>query len=245
MDRLAPRWIPALAMIAMLSLAACRLGSAPSAAASDQPTPATAEPTPTSGATPTTQPSSTPATATETPVPSATASTGADGLAPFVVVPNAAADALFLDRDECENKADGYRVEYPDEWWTNTAVGEVGPCAWFSPTFYQVPDPSVVPDEIAITITLLSGDSGSVDEVISREAGLIGRTQAAVRVEYRLADGGRRYVYQVQLGPTPEEGPNLLAETSTAMAGDYELNKAVLDRIMATMELLGSVQSDL
>jgi hypothetical protein len=48
-------------------------------------------------------------------------------------------------------------------------------------------------------------------------------------------------VYQIQLGPTPEEGPNILAMTSTEMGGDYELNKAVLDRIIATMELLGSV----
>ena len=104
-----------------------------------------------------------------------------------------------------------------------------------------MPDPSQVPSEIAITITWMDGDSGSVDEVLSRECGIIGGTQAAVRIEYERSDGSRYYVYQVQLGPTPEEGPNLLARTSTDMAGDYELNKAVLDRIMATMELLGSI----
>jgi hypothetical protein len=98
-----------------------------------------------------------------------------------------------------------------------------------------------VPSEIAITITWMEGDSGSFDDAISREFGIIGRTQPAVRVEYE-ASGARRYVYQVQLGPTPEEGPNLLVETSTEMGGDYELNKAVLDRIMATMELTGTIQ---
>jgi hypothetical protein len=61
--------------------------------------------------------------------------------------------------------------------------------------------------------------------------------QAAVRVEYP-----GRYVYQIQLGPTPEEGPNLLVETTEEMGGDYELNKAVMDRMMATIEFFGSTQ---
>jgi len=121
----------------------------------------------------------------------------------------------------------------------------VSPCAWFSPTFYEVSDPTVVPDEIAVTVEWTEGDSGSFDDDISRDFGLVGRTQPAVRVEYERADGGRYLVYQVQLGPTPEEGPNLVARTSTDMAGDYELNKAVLDRIIATMELLGSIESEL
>jgi hypothetical protein len=52
----------------------------------------------------------------------------------------------------------------------------------------------------------------------------------------------RMYRYQIQLGPTPEEGPNILVTTTTDMGGDYELNKAIIDRMMATIEFVGSVQ---
>jgi hypothetical protein len=168
----------------------------------------------------------------------------------FTVLPNPEADSLFLDRDECENAEDGYRLEFPEEWYTNTEIGDVPACSWFSPTFYEADESGDVPPEIAITITYLTGDSGSFEEDISREEVMVGATQPAVRVEYRGAEGEggmkpadwRQYVYLVQLGPTEEEGPNLLVQTNTDMGGDYELNKAVLDRIMATIEFIGTIQ---
>jgi hypothetical protein len=230
------RRLAAITLVAIaLVVSACRAqnGTGPSEA---QPFP-----TPSASAAASAQPEPT-ASPSEQPTPTLTPAPSTDPAAPFPVVPNAAADELFLDRDTCTNAADGFRVAFPDAWWTNTAVGDVTPCSWFAPTTFTVPDPSEVPPEIAITITWIEGDSGSPDQVISRQFGIVGGTQAAVRVEYERNDGGRYYRYQVQLGPTPEEGPNLVAETSTDMAGDYELNKAVLDRIMATMELLGSIQ---
>jgi hypothetical protein len=229
------------AVVLLLVLSACRAGTGSSPSASESvPTPtvepsATAEPT-------------APASADASSEPTASASSGELGA--FDVAPNAEADALFLDRDDCENLADGYRVQFPDAWYTNTAIGDVEPCQWFSPSFYEVYDPSEVPSEIAITIEYLESDYGSFEEAISRDFGIVGRTQEAVRVEYRGAagEGGqmppewRSYVYLVQLGPTSEEGPNLLIQASTDMGGDYELNKAVMDRIIATMELLGTIQ---
>lgn len=221
-------------LVATLALTACRVGAGPSPSV----LPSVPSPTPSFAPTPSPQPSQ-PAAPSATVAASPTAS--ADGaLGPFVVAPNADADALFLARDQCENLDAGYRVVFPDSWWTNTAIGDVGPCAWFSPITFRVTDPTVVPDEVAITITWIPGDSGSHGSALSREFGIIGETQPAVRVEWQESDGTRRYVYQVQLGPTPEEGPNLLAVTSTDMGGDYELNKAVLDRIMVTMELVGT-----
>ena len=50
------------------------------------------------------------------------------------------------------------------------------------------------------------------------------------------------YEYVIQLGPSLEEGPNLVARTSSQMGGDFDLNRAVLDRMMATMEFIGVVQ---
>jgi hypothetical protein len=174
-------------------------------------------------------------TATPTPTPSPVMSGPPGG---FSVQPNAAADALFLERDRCTNERDNYEVTFPDDWWTNTAFGNgrYPACTWFSPTYYEVTDLNAVPDEIAITITWMAGDSGSFEDPVRRDLVTVGG-QEAVRVEYP-----GRSVYQIQLGPTPEEGPNLLVETNDEMGGDYELNKAVMDRMMATIAFFGSSQ---
>jgi hypothetical protein len=222
-----------------LLLAACQPSATPSASdpaaspssSADAPS-ATASP-------PASQPSSAEATA------SASQSTSG-----FQVAPHPEADSLFLDRDECENLDDGYRLEFPEEWFTNTAVGDVRPCQWFSGEFYEVDDPDQVPTEIAITIEIVQGDVGSINEIISSDEGIAGGTQVAHRFEERgvgsegseFPPSYRAYVYVVQLGPTPEEGPNLMAMTTTKMGGDYELNKAVLDRIMATIEFIGTIE---
>lgn len=168
----------------------------------------------------------------------------------FSVLPNPDADALFVDRDECENLEDGYRLQFPEDWYTNTEIGDVPACSWFSPTFFEVRHPDEVPAEIAITVEYMEGDFGAIDEVVSHEEVVVGGTQVASRAEWRGAEGEggmhpadwMMYAYQVQLGPTPEEGPNLVVLTTTESGGDYELNKAVLDRIMATIEFLGTIQ---
>ena len=43
----------------------------------------------------------------------------------FEPAANAEADALFLERDDCENRRDGYQLIYPDEWYTNTEFRDV------------------------------------------------------------------------------------------------------------------------
>ncbi len=210
----------------VLILAGCSTAATP-LPGTPQPS-ASAEPT--ASATPSAEP-----TQTEAATPFQTEGDGAPS--GFTVEPHPDADALFLDRDDCENLEDGYRLEFPEEWYTNTEIGDVSACSWFSAEFYEVEDPNQIPDEIAITIEYVEGDSGSFEDAISRETVIVGSTQEATRVEYDDS-----YLYQVQLGPTPEEGPNLVVTTTTEMGGDYELNKAVLDRIMATMEFIGSIQ---
>jgi hypothetical protein len=202
-----------------------------------------------------TTPSEAAASATPKPTatanPSAEASEAAATAAPsvsaggFTVAPNPEADTLFLERDECTNRQDGYQLQFPDDWWTNTEIARFPACVWFSPTFYEVDDETQRPDEIAIEIFWVGGDYGWFTEEFTREDVAIG-TQRGVRAEIAgtAADSanGTTYVYVVQLGPTPEEGPNLVARTDTDMGGDYALNKAVLDRIMATIEFIGTTQ---
>ena len=211
------------------------------------------EPTPSPTPAPTTQEPDASEPATMTPAPSEAVSATPSGTpAPsfgggggFTVTPNPDADALFLERDECTNPRDGYQLQFPDDWWTNTEIARFPACVWFSPTFYEVVDETERPDEIAIEILWIDGDYGWSTEEFSREDVAVG-TQRGVRAEIAgTADddaNGTTYLYVVQLGPTPEEGPNLVARTDTDMGGDYALNKAVLDRIMATIEFIGTTQ---
>ena len=238
---------PILPLVASLVLAGCASAadSTPSAEPSAEEIPtseASLEPStaPSEEPTPTEEPSEAPsATPAETPPP-----TGGG----FQVAANAEADGLFLARDACENRRDGYQLEYPDEWYTNTEYRDFPPCVWFSPTSYET-DGDEVPAEIAIIIEWVASDVGSFEQELSREEGEVGG-QAAVRTEHAGAAGNggmmppewRSYRYVIQLGRTSEEGPNLIVTTTNEMGGDYELNKAVLDRIMTTIEFIGSTQ---
>jgi len=225
--RLAPLLVAA-------ALAACSADPSPSASAepaeevtpTEQPTPSpTATPEPTDEATPSLEPSA-----------SADAAPGGG----FAIGAHAEADSLFLSRDDCENLEDGYRLQFPDEWATNEETGSLPPCSWFAAAPFSVDDPTDVPGEVAITIESVESAEVTPDSAISEDEVTVGGTQTATRVEFD--DGGETSLeYRVQLGP-PGEGPFLLARTDTEMAGDYELNKAVLDRIMATIEFVGTVQ---
>lgn len=194
--------------------------------------------TPTATEAPSTSPATpSPAESVEASVPASAATTpsASDDGTGFTVEPNPDADALFVAREACDSVDDGFRLEYPDAWFTNTAVGDTGPCAWYAPSSFDVDDPDTVPDGVVITIEIVDEDLYGAEDAPSREEGLVGETQNAIRFE---EDG--TYTYLVQLGP-PGEGPTLVATTSEERGGDYELNKAVLDRIIATMEFIGSV----
>ena len=164
-----------------------------------------------------------------------------EGEGGFTFEANAEADALFVERFTCENLDDGYQVDFPAEWNANAEFGDVPPCSWFAPTEYAGGGPGDVPDEVAIEIFVIDGERETDGEESERAEGMIGATQPAYRVEI-TEDGETAYEYVVQLGPTPEEGPNLVARTTTEMGGDFELNRAVLDRMMATMEFIGTIQ---
>jgi hypothetical protein len=222
----------ALPIAVLLILAACT----PTANASPS-----AEPTTTPEPTPSATPEPTPSPeATESAEPSAS-STPIEGEGGFTFASNAEADALMVDRFDCQNLDDGYQVEFPAEWNTNAEIGGTPPCSWFAPTEYETGAPGEVPDEVAIEIFVIEGSREYLLEIIDEDTGFIGATQPATRVRVAGNDS-EAYEYVVQLGPTPEEGPNLVARTSSLMGGDYDLNRAILDRMMATMEFIGTIQ---
>ena len=222
----------ALPIALLLVLAACN----PSAEAtpSAEPT-ATAEPTPSATPDPTPSPE---ATDSPEPTPSSSPIEGEGG---FTFASNAEADALMIERFDCQNLDDGYQVEFPAEWNANAEIGGVPTCSWFAPTEYETGAPGEVPDEVAIEIFVIDDDRVHDGDESERAEGMIGATQPAYRVV--VTDGDETaYLYVVQLGPTLAEGPNLVARTTTEMGGDFDLNRAVLDRMMATMEFIGTIQ---
>jgi hypothetical protein len=202
----------------------------------------TMQPTPTPSPTPqaTDSPSPEP---TEEATPETTASASEGSFGGFSVAANPDADALFAERNTCQNLDDGYEVDFPAEWNTNAEFGAVPPCSWFAATEYETGAPGTTPDEVAIELFVVDGErSHDPDEIESRDEGFVGVTQPAFRVVLDEGDGTMAYEYVIQLGPTPEEGPNLVARTSSEMGGDFDLNRAVLDRMMATMEFIGTIE---
>lgn len=161
---------------------------------------------------------------------------------PFPVRESEEADALFSRPDSCTNPEIGYTVTFPDDWYTNTAIGEQAACTWFTPDFFEVDVPGELPEEIWISIGLIEGIFGYT-MLTPTESGdqveIDGYT--GHRAEYRTLDeigdtdsDDLSYHYVV---PFDRAGPSLIAGTDVDMADDYELAKAVLDRIMASMEL--------
>jgi hypothetical protein len=223
----------AFALVVLLVLGACT----PSAQTTSSPE-ATATPDSTPSATP--EPTDSPE-ATDSPEPTAS-STPIQGAGGFTYPSNEEADALFEDTFTCENLDEGYQVDFPAEWNANAEFGAVPPCSWFAPGEYETGAPGELPSEVAIVVTRLDrGDyayGGS--EILERQEGLVGMTQAAERVTW-MHDGDTIYHYVIELGP-PGEGPLLVVGTSDGQDGDFDLNMAVLDRMVATMEFTGVIQ---
>lgn len=159
---------------------------------------------------------------------------------PIPVLESAEADALFADPDTCTNPDDGYALSYPDSWYTNTAIGDVPACSWFSPTFYEATD-GHRPDEIAIEISVFEGDIGFIwVDLYSEEVSIGGfsgrRYETGMTKDPEQPTNTLQYSYLVSLDPEQPGGRKLWAFTGTDYGGDYELNRAVFDRIMASLQ---------
>ena len=167
------------------------------------------------------------------------------------VIESPEAHALFAETDTCTNPVAGYTVTYPDSWYTNTAIGDVPACSWFSPVLYEVEDPAVPPDEIVLRLSYIEdveaiGQSG---EVVYSEEVQVGGTTAQRSEQFGVGGGFipiGSYVYEYHVftdgtRPTVDAAASVLfAQTAWQVRHDaetYELNKAVLDRIMASIEL--------
>jgi hypothetical protein len=168
---------------------------------------------------------------------------------PITVLSSEAADDLFSRPDTCTNPDVGYTVTYPDEWWTNTAVGDVQACSWFSPAFFEVPDPTVVPDGAAIVINVfttgaigMSGQALPIPEIGNIDGHFASRSEQVGVGGGFISFGSHAYGYNVWIeGTCCDEGELsviAVARTDWQIEDDpaeYILHKAILDRIMASL----------
>lgn len=182
-------------------------------------------------------------TATPVPTPAPVTYIAREG-SPFGVIDSAKADALFIGPDTCTNPVGGFTVAYPDSWYTNTEFGNVPACSWFSPTSYEVTTSNEVPDEVVITINVYLNPLGSFTqpELSLHEevpiGGFVGYRREQVGVTYEGAGYEAlppAYQYFVVSGDPRGEAPRILASSESEGVLDYSLNKAVLDRIMASL----------
>jgi hypothetical protein len=162
----------------------------------------------------------------------------------FTVIKSATADELFHSVATCTSHEGGYTVEYPVSWHTNEG-GEAPGCSWFGPEpFARAPATLVAvssPLDVPVQLSVARGGLPQVDgprpplEAQVVIGGMDGyRTEAEIGVE----PPWWRYAYSALLGPT-FDGLRFIAETTSAWEDewrDYVLNKAVLDRMMATLE---------
>lgn len=159
---------------------------------------------------------------------------------PITVIDSAEADELFSRPDTCINPVDGYSVSFPDDWYTNTETGDVPACSWFTPDFFEVIQPGETADDIWISMGVIDGAIGytGITQIYSSEGVAIDGVRAT-RVESNPNPNEdpayRRYWYVIPLS-TEGVGPTFVASTDTDWADDYELARAVLDRIMASLE---------
>ena len=158
---------------------------------------------------------------------------------PFTVIDSAEADALFANPDTCTNPVDRYTVTFPDDWYTNTDVGDTPACSWFTPEFFEVDDPTQAPDEIWIGMGVIDAAIGytGVTEIDLNDDVLVGGLPAH-RVEFNADPNAnpanRRYHYVIPLAEDPAER-TFVATTDTDWADDYHLARAALDRMMASL----------
>lgn len=157
----------------------------------------------------------------------------------------AAVRGLFDAPDTCFNEADGYRIDFPAAWYTNTAFADFATCRFFHPTSYEVAGSQ--PPTVAISLQPAEGLAIGARAIYAMEEPerLEINGLPAVRTELRnLNEPQSLYVYRILLDPNDELGPSVQATIDSRNHADYETNKAVLDRMLTSLQPIGGICGD-
>lgn len=151
--------------------------------------------------------------------------------------------------EACEHPSGVYRVTLPDGWWTNRDGGPDDlweACELFGPEPFAVTRTAdrTWPDGVALAIDWVDGGCrGFIWDLLSSEPTTVDGLPALVN-EYTLpgnAESGYAYEYDIDLSDPGVDceagGRSIGSSTNREMTGDYDENKALLDRIMSGMEI--------
>jgi len=163
--------------------------------------------------------------------------------ASLTVMESPEADELFAEVATCTSEEGGYIVSYPTAWYTNEG-GEAPGCSWFGPqritpqgsmTLVAV-RPVLAPIEISVMRTGL-GQILEWPRLLHEEVTVAGFEASRIEDLIPADPAWRSYGYQAWLDEDPA-GLKLMAGTSSQAEGDYHLNRAVLDRMMTTLQFV-------
>ena len=183
-----------------------------------------------------------PATPTVAPSPTATASPSAE----LSATPQPSAEptgfgaSVFADPDDCINPEAGYRVAYPNAWYSNIALEGIAPCWLFAPTPFELTFGTEIPAEIAIVIkredewdSSMFGGRRVLSERDTTVDGLPARVQdiEVTAGSTAFVPGDRFTEYVVEL----PDGAYLVA--ATYQGPDYEAARSLLDDMMKTIQI--------
>lgn len=150
--------------------------------------------------------------------------------------------ADLQDLDTCENPVDGYRISFPDAWYSNTEYDGVAACRFFNPGPFVVM-PGVDAAGVAITVRRIPGNLNTFDFTEGfEEITAAGRPVRRYELHGALGEGGslpgwyRIYTYEVQL-TEDRTGETLVLSATNGALGDYAANRAVLDAMVENLEL--------
>jgi hypothetical protein len=152
--------------------------------------------------------------------------------------------AAVPDFYRCENSVEGYAVDVPQDWFANPEVtapeggDDIPECRYFAPAEFEVRPNSGLPPTVAIGFQLVDAIAPLGGTELSSRETTVGGHAALVRevqvTEGRFLPAGTLvYEYYISL----DDSRYLWISTDSTRNGDYEDHTAVLDQMMATLEI--------
>lgn len=144
----------------------------------------------------------------------------------------------------CTNEQDGYSVEYPADWHTDS--DEPPPCEFFDPKPIELPEQPqdvaglavISVDREAVAFSRVTGEDPATRVVERGEVEVAGRPAVRRLIEATgqalLPEGRRSYQYLVKL-----DGDTLVATADGRDDRDFDANREILDEMMRSLELTG------
>ncbi|MGZ8481353.1 MAG: hypothetical protein ACXWWO_02730 [Candidatus Limnocylindria bacterium] len=159
---------------------------------------------------------------------------------------------VALQLSECEHTTGAYRAAVPEGWWVNpefddAELGSVSACRFFGPDDFEIMSAdryTPFPQGTAIWMEFLDeGCVGYVNPILdSRETTVDGYPARISRLAQGKLETNPEHTYEYVVTVTADaqcegDGEYILAFTRRDLAGDYEENKAILDRMMESLQI--------